>query len=292
MRRASRARVPFRPRRTPLEAEVLLLDCGNSRVKWARARLPYERGRPFLAIGSIDMPALKGARRPLSLLLGSIGTDTRILVCNVAGHDVQRRIQFAAERAQRRAPTFVRTLGRAAGVRNGYSQPWRLGVDRWVALIGAHHEYPDTSLCLVGAGSAMTIDLLAAGGAHRGGCIIPGPRMMIESLLLNTAGIRRRAQLSGHAALTRALAEAAPRPARARALFTHDTRSALLAGAHFACAALIELAMAAATQRLGRSPRLLLTGGAAAAIGPLLRVAHHREDDLVLRGLAVLAGAR
>ncbi|MGC2463483.1 MAG: hypothetical protein WA446_21295, partial [Steroidobacteraceae bacterium] len=63
----------------------------------------------------------------------------------------------------------------------------------------------------------------------------------------------------------------------------------LLAGARHACAGLIERAMREARSQLGGRPRLILAGGAADAITPLLHGRYWREDDLVLRGLAVLA---
>jgi type III pantothenate kinase len=177
-------------------------------------------------------------------------------------------------------------------------------VDRWVGLIGAHHDHPGKDLCLVGLGTAMTIDLLTANGRHLGGSIVPGPRLMIESLLEHTAGIRRRAGgwvatssfdlVFGAVSRVRAGAVRRRRPRRlAKAagagLFARDTHGGLQAGARHACAALIEHAVREAREQLGRRPRLILAGGAADAITPLLHGRYWREDDLVLRGLAVLA---
>jgi pantothenate kinase type III len=71
-------------------------------------------------------------------------------------------------------------------------------------------------------------------------------------------------------------------------LFAHDTRAALLGGARYAAAALIATAIRRARELLGTTPRLLLAGGAAAAIAPLVNLRHQRADDLTLRGLAVL----
>jgi type III pantothenate kinase len=167
-------------------------------------------------------------------------------------------------------------------VRNGYRESWRLGADRWVALIGARHGHPDMDLCVVGIGTAMTIDLLDASGRHVGGNIIPGPRLMIESLLTRTAGIQRRA--GGREASQADDAEAL-------LLFAHDTRAGLIAGARHACAAAIEHARREAGRQLGRRPRLILAGGAMDVIAPLLDSPYRREDDLVLRGLAVIASA-
>ena len=259
-------------------ARVLLLDVGNSRLKWALLQGSYRRGKRFSASGALELDALQGGGA-LQRLLRLLGPDLRLQVCNVAGTRVERQLRALARRAGLPAPQFVHSARASAGVRNAYSEPWRLGVDRWVSLIGARFEHPEQALCIVAAGTAVTIDLLDAEGRHRGGTIIPGPQLMVESLLEHTAGIRRRVG-------RRIWAEDY---ARGRAaLFAHDTRAALLGGARHAAAALIAQAIRCARGLLGTTPRLLLAGGAAAAIAPLLNVRHQRAEDLTLRGLAVL----
>jgi type III pantothenate kinase len=151
-----------------------------------------------------------------------------------------------------------------------------LGADRWVALIGARKAHPGRALCIVNIGTAMTIDLIDVAGRHRGGSITPGPTMMQAALLTNTAGIRRSARGARPGKLT---------------LFASNTRAALSGGATFACAALIERASDEARTLLGSRPILILDGGAAAIVAPLLRLRALRQDDLVLRGLAVFAAA-
>jgi type III pantothenate kinase len=283
--------------------KLLLLDAGNSRLKWALLRKPYRRRQEFAARGVVELTALRGPAA-WARLFKAAGNPDLIYACNVAGAAVERQIRAASRRAGLGAPHFAHSEISAAGVRNGYPEPWRLGVDRWVGLIGAHHEHPGKDLCLVGLGTAMTIDLLNAKGRHMGGSIVPGPRLMIESLLEHTAGIRRRA--GGWAAtpsfdlvfggVSRSLARPGlpgrrGRPAKAAraALFARDTHAGLLAGARHACAALIEHAIREAREQLARPPRLILAGGAADAITPLLHGRYWRQDDLVLRGLAVLA---
>jgi len=283
--------------------KLLLLDAGNSRLKWALLRKPYRRRQEFAAQGVVELAALRSAAA-WSRLLKRSGNPGLIYACNVAGAAVERQIRAASRRAGLGRPHFAHSEVATAGVRNGYPEPWRLGVDRWVGLIGAHHEHPGKDVCLVGLGTAMTIDLLAANGRHLGGCIVPGPRLMIESLLDHTAGIRRRAGGRGATTsfdlmfgvvsrsggrwvhLLRPGRMGKPAPA---GLFARDTHAGLLAGARRACAALIEHAVREGRGQLGRRPRLILAGGAAAAITPLLRGRYSREDDLVLRGLAVLA---
>ncbi len=66
-----------------------------------------------------------------------------------------------------------RSAAAALGVENAYARPERLGVDRWLALLGAAE--PGARDCFViDAGSAITLDLLRADGRHLGGAILPG----------------------------------------------------------------------------------------------------------------------
>jgi len=261
---------------------VLLLDIGNSRIKWALQRGPYRRGRRFAASGIIELKQLPSRGAFLLRLLKMLDPKLTIEACNVAGIAVEKQLRSMVRRAGLRPPRFLRSTDAAAGVRNAYPEPWRLGADRWAALIGARSEHPGRALCLVAVGTAMTIDLLDAKGRHRGGSIIPGPKLMIESLFEHTAGIRRRAG---------SRSADSPRIGRA-GLFAHDTRGAVTAGTVHAAAALVSEAIRSARILLGSMPRLILSGGAADAIGPLLRQRHIREDDLALRGLAVLRSER
>lgn len=247
---------------------TLLLDAGNSRLKWAWAqggRLCQRGVVAYLPSRQFDA----GLRR----LMRQSGAEGRILVCSVAGAELDRRLRAAAKAAGSPVPRFARATRRAAGVTNAYADVWRLGIDRWVALIGARQLFPGETVCLVGAGTALTVDLLAADGRHHGGLIVPGPQLMAQVLLERTAGIRRRA--SGT-------------PRRRRGFLARDTRTAIEAGAREACAGLIERALADAGRHAAPTPRLLWSGGAAALLQPLLRGAGQRCDDLVFHGLLAL----
>lgn len=252
----------------------MLIDAGNTRLKWvapSRGRL----GRVHAADWSARH-ADAAARRALR------GRYERIVVCSVAGSVMEHALRRAARRSGNPAPHFIRSARRAAGVRNGYAQTWRLGADRWVAMLGAHALFPGRPLCIVDVGTALTIDLLDARGQHRGGLLVPGPALMVDSLLRGTAGIRKRAGIPARVGTMRSVAAA---------LFGRSTRAGLAAGSTLACAALIERALGEARGRVRGKPRLLLAGGGARTVAPLLRVPHIRADHLVLRGLALLAGS-
>jgi type III pantothenate kinase len=250
----------------------LLIDAGNTRLKYALlGRTGLRRAQTLdWKPGNLE----RVARRVLR------GRFERVLVCSVAGEPLERALRRAARRSGNPVPQFIRSTRRSAGVRNGYVQTWRLGADRWVAMLGARALYPGRALCVVDVGTALTLDLLDAHGQHRGGLLTPGPALMVESLLSHTAGIRRRA---------------GPRSAKksrrrsGAALFGRSTRTGLLAGSTAACAALIERALGEARAALGARPKLLLTGGGASQVAALLRVRYTRVEHLVLYGLALLA---
>lgn len=253
-------------RRAP---RTLLLDVGNSRVKWAlfsAGRHGRQHALPMGADGDI----------PIITLLAAL--PKRIDAIRMVSVARPRRTQALASALRRATGVEVQVLhtsARAAGVRCGYREPWRLGADRWAAVIGAHHLYsPARALVVVDIGTAMTIDFVSRDGRHGGGVIVPGPALMIESLLRDTHGIRRRS--------------APGRPGR-RTLFARTTRGALTQGSRHAVAALIERACSEARLRLGGRPGLVITGGAAAEVLPWVTVPYRQVPDLVLRGLAALA---
>lgn len=247
---------------------VLLVDVGNTRVKWTR----YD--------GSTIARARAGhhagwTAREFERVIGSARRSERILVASVAGTAVNAALSRAARRLQAPLPQFVATRRQACGVTAGYIEPWRLGVDRFLAMIGARARLPRLPLCIVGVGTAMTIDLLGADGRHRGGAIIPAPALMVSSLLAGTRGIRRRAQGGAGGA--------------GQALFGRSTRAALEQGARYAAAAAVDRAVREARKLVRRDPLVVLTGGGAAALRPLIDSACLEIPDLVLWGLAVWA---
>ena len=55
-----------------------------------------------------------------------------------------------------------------------YETPSELGVDRFLAMLGAIENYPSTNLLVIDLGSALTIDIVNDDGVHKGGLIMPG----------------------------------------------------------------------------------------------------------------------
>ena len=261
---------------------TLLVDLGNTRVKWATLtgrRISRQRAAAHGGWTRADFRLqLFSGRSPV----------TRVVVVSVAAKAVERALVAALRQVGAVAPEFVRATRRVGDVRNGYRQVWRLGADRWVALLAARAlAPPGWAVCVVDVGTATTIDVLNADGRHLGGAIVPGPALMVRSLLAGTDGIRRRA---GDAARgLRATSPAIPRGVAS--LFARSTAAGLATGAWHASAAVIERAVQqAAVAVKSRGLQLFITGGAANSIRPLLHVYRVKlVPDLVLRGLSVVA---
>jgi type III pantothenate kinase len=252
---------------TPARARVLLVDIGNTRVKWAtleRGRLSRQHAAAHAGWTRADFARhlFKGRAR-----------FERIVAVSVAGARIDRLFTAAARHRTGLVPEFFVSKRRAAGVTTMYSEPWRLGADRFVGAIGAHRLARRRAVCIVGVGTALTVDLIDETGRHLGGAIVPAPGLMKDSLLSKTSGIRRRAQ-GGSAA---------------GAFFARSTRAAIEHGSRYAAAAVIDRAVEEARRMLGRRPRVLLTGGGATPLRALIHSDHEFVPDLVLQGLAAVA---
>lgn len=248
---------------------ILLLDVGNSRIKWAL--MHGDRiGRLHAAT-----PGTRPGTPPAALLRALPVHLDAIHLVSVARKSRTRALARALRRATGARVVILATTARAAGVRCGYREPWRLGADRWAGVIGAYHLHtPRRAAVVVDVGTALTIDFVSRSGQHGGGVIVPGPELMVASLLQGTHGIRARAARDRHGAPT---------------LFARSTYEALVEGSRQAIAALITRARAEAGRRYGPDVALVLTGGGAQALRPWLRRPYRVVPDLVLRGLAALA---
>ncbi|HEX6633130.1 MAG TPA: type III pantothenate kinase [Usitatibacter sp.] len=237
---------------------VLAIDAGNTRIKWG-----LHDGDAWIATGAVatsEAASIADAWAALPRLAHAIA-------CNVAGAEVQRRIAEAC--AAHGAKLRVVTASAAQlGVTNGYRDPAQLGADRWAALVAAHAVGPGAKL-VVNVGTALTIDALAAEGRFQGGLIVPGPDLMRSALASGTARL--------------------PLAAGAFREFPDSTEDAIASGALQACVGAI-VRMRHAMTGHGMAPEhVIVSGGAARAIAPLLPMAFSIHENLVLDGLARIA---
>lgn len=160
---------------------ILELDCGNSFIKWrVLADLCRVLGEGVVdsdlallqSLGAVERLALKHCR------LVSVRTteETSALVSLLA-------TTFGVSAICASPSTEM------AGVRNGYEEFERLGLDRWLAMLGAFHLASGACLVL-DFGTAVTADFIAGDGEHLGGFICPGMPLMRNQLRTHTRKIR------------------------------------------------------------------------------------------------------
>ena len=235
----------------------LLLDAGNSALKWATLGNDGIEQR-----GVLDYPA-----RPPEAWQRLPVIDS-IALCSVTPAAQTRGVIEWCRQKWACPLHFIHSQPSTCGVHNAYPNPDQLGDDRWLALIGAHHQYTGDK-CIVDAGTAITIDLLRSDGQHQGGFIAPGTHTMMSALHTNTA--LPPPTNHDNPALHQLLAPGA------------NTADCIRSGVLGALIGLIEK-----TQREfadGRSS-LILTGGGAALLLPHLPSTTHHSPELIFQGMS------
>ncbi len=237
---------------------ILQMDVGNTRAKWrlCRGQEPVDSGVMDRSCAN-SLPEL--TQQPAELWISS-----------VAGSEFETIVREEAQARWNIAPWFARSSASACGLVNSYDEPQRMGVDRWLAMIAAWNQAGEDSglgVCVVDAGSALTIDFVAASGEHLGGYILPGLDSMEKALLQDTDRVR--------------FADA-PRDSIAPG---RSTEQAVYNGLLLSQAGAVALALSKQTEKYS----LLFSGGNGAVVQAVLAMGGNFAADLVLDGLALLA---
>ena len=255
---------------------VLLVDAGNARLKWAQ-----------LSDGSIESVNVVAADHSVEAAVAEMRESISdsleaIAVSNVAGPALEAALHASFAQTRGISIWYAHSTRAAGGVVNAYARPEQLGVDRWAALVGGRARLRAIDavapLCVVDAGTALTIDALDQDGVHQGGLILPGLSMQRSALLDSTADIAPKA---------RAEIEADQR----REMFATDTAAALEHSGAIACAAAVDRC-ARALGSAASPAHIILTGGDAVALTHWLACDFEICPNLVLEGLAILFAQR
>lgn len=236
---------------------VLLLDVGNSRVKWALAD-PVE--------WHVDGAAALGESAQILREWDRFPAPAQVIASNVAG-DAPAAI-FSAYWRERNVPLqWIRASQFSSGVRNLYERPEQLGSDRWAALAGAWSRVRRACL-VVSAGTAVTVDALNDSGEFLGGLILPGRRLMQQSL---AAGTHALEECSG-----------------AAVPFPRNTADAIASGIATALSAAVEASFRRLANASSSTPACILTGGDADWMEKQLQIGAIIAPRLVLEGLWIM----
>lgn len=219
---------------------------GNTRTKW-------RCGEDVGALPSPGLPALDV-------------DPSRVRVATV----LRNRDSLAKEVAERYRvdAEFASTATELAGVRCGYANPSQLGVDRWLAVVAAW-QLGRGPVIVVGAGTAVTVDFVDANGRHEGGHIVPGLRLLGNSLDRQTADVRTNGPL-----------EPCTAPGR-------DTQTAVSSGTFLMLTAFAQEVVERFSARHGYRAQVFLTGGDAELLASGMSAAVRCVPHLVLDGLGI-----
>jgi type III pantothenate kinase len=253
----------------------LLIDIGNTNLRWTTWGNPgLHRIETAPYLGEVQTLRHHGALTiDLIAAWDRLPAPDRILVANVGGAGLATHLTRACRSLWGLDPDFAATRAQAFGVTVAYLDPERLGVDRWLALIAARGLDEGAAL-IIDAGTAITYDLLAVDGTHLGGLILPGIHMLRESLRAGT-------HIPPWAEPTE--------PASTDPTWADNTATAIAAASLHAPAALAERLWERLRECVGVQPRLILTGGDAERLAPLVAIPTQILPALVLQGLALQA---
>lgn len=238
---------------------ILDLDIGNTLSKW---RLKDTKSSEIRSRGAVWT---REEWRPGSDI-PDLDVVEAVRISSVARHAV---LDETVELLRRRVPQVhvARSTREALGVTNGYGEPWRLGVDRWLGALAGYQLAG--GCCAVDCGSAITVDFVLPGGAHMGGYIVPGLRLMKESLKLGTRNVSIDPEEEADTLLT---------PGR-------STVDAVNHGIYMAATSAVHRMYSEVCDQHGVALPLLLTGGDARVVSRGMHVPHAVWPDMVYGGL-------
>jgi type III pantothenate kinase len=243
---------------------ILELDCGNSFIKW---RVLEADARQTVGEGVVDSNL--ALLESLSALKGLTLTFCRLVSVRTA-EETGALITLLTD-------TFGVSVVCAAparemsGVRNGYEEFERLGLDRWLAMLGGFQLASGACLVL-DFGTAVTADFVAGDGEHLGGFICPGMPLMRNQLRTHTRKIRY-----GDLAAERAMESLVP---------GRTTVEAVERGCSLMLRGFVLTQLELARSYWGADFSVFLTGGDAGLVSEIVPEARV-VPDLVFVGLAM-----
>ncbi len=242
---------------------ILELDCGNSFIKW---RL-LDKSAQMVICGGVVSSAeglLEAVQQSTSSLLGC-------RLVSVRSDEETRALIRVIEAAFAVNCVCAQPAEQLSGVYNGYAEYERLGLDRWLAVVGAYDLARGACLVL-DLGTAVTSDFVAPQGQHLGGFICPGVPLMLSQLRTHTRRIRYN-----HDAAEQALDCLAP---------GRSTAEAVERGCSLMLQGFVKTQLELARAYWGNEFTVFLTGGDASQVEDLVPDARVLSD-LVFVGLAI-----
>jgi len=250
----------------------LLFDIGNTRIKWA-----LELSGDLQSCGVVDHKKFDMTELEACLFDHRPEIES-VWACSVAGKSIEQKLASWVSKRLGQSIHWAVVEQVRSGVRNSYTDLNKLGVDRWMVVLGAaqyrfQHGLLGRPVIIIDAGTAVTVELLNVEGHYEGGVILPGLRLMHDSLVGQTEGI------------VSTLVDASN-------IIGRDTQACVNSGVHFGLIGAIERVVReimCLPSVIDSEVLILLTGGDASFIERNSNLNYKVEPQLVLSGLICVA---
>jgi type III pantothenate kinase len=240
----------------------LLVDIGNTRIKLC----PFSRELGYGQMQSIEHSDL--GLEGLKSCLDSYQNVESIWVGCVSKPQLVELLNQATADLYGLQPELIKVSPRLGDIKNGYEALGQLGVDRWLAAIGARELVAKGGVICVDVGTAVTVDYLDADDVFQGGVIIPGPRLMSQALKQGTHAVKTQFKSQDN-------------------IFGKTTAECVNSGIYYGLAGAIENIVFTMRMHSKIKIKTIITGGAAPTIhwSPEFSSESLFDDLLVIRGI-------
>ncbi|HWL08177.1 MAG TPA: type III pantothenate kinase [Planctomicrobium sp.] len=260
---------------TIVSADCLVVDAGHTRVKFVACQRNESGGLPEIVA---SCAVLYGTPIDWTRIAGWFSLNALKSVL-VMGTDSQRVQQVVADWSPLLPAPTLFTDKKRLPLKVDVDFPERVGIDRLLNAVAANIlRAPDQPTITVGAGTAVTVDLIDATGTFRGGAILPG-------ILLGAKSLHTETTTLPHVNVWELLKQAP-------SVIGKNTDAAIASGLYWGHLGAIRELVTRLREHVKNDssvePLLLLTGGAAGIVAPDL-TGSQLIDELPIRGLAAVA---
>ncbi len=238
----------------------LLFDIGNTRIKWAH----------YLDDQVYSSASINAANSDLAVLQSNFENSPKpdsVWVSNVGSAEALSIVTGWTRSAFKLEPNVIKVSKACCGVKNNYQTQDTLGVDRWLAAVGARAVVPKGHVIIVDAGTAITVDWLSEESCFEGGVILPGLNLMRDALVKNTAGIK-----SDYSEVQK--------------IIGRTTEECVNSGVTYGLIGAVERIVKEMQNSISEPTTIILTGGSASIIKTMSDFEMIIKNDLVLLGVA------